>query len=221
VWQEPDEGIWEVRGPRRHFTFSKVMAWVAIDRAVKSVEQFRLPGPVERWRELRERIHEDVCAKGFDAGRGCFVQSYGSTELDASLLQIPCTGFLPWDDRRVRATVAAIERELMHGGFVLRYRTQESVDGLPPGEGVFLACSFWLADNLVLQGRREEARALFGRLVGLCNDVGLLSEEYDPVAACFLGNFPQAFSHLALVTTAMNLAHGEKPLAQRAEKKVA
>lgn len=171
--------------------------------------------------ELRQRIHEDVCAKGFDAARGSFVQSYGSKDLDASLLQIACTGFLPWNDPRVLATVAAIERELTVDGFVLRYRTRESVDGLPPGEGVFLACSFWLADNLILQGRREEARALFKRLVALCNDVGLLSEEYDPAAGRFLGNFPQAFSHLALVTTAMNLAHGEKPLEQRVEKKVA
>jgi GH15 family glucan-1,4-alpha-glucosidase len=221
IWQEPDEGIWEVRGPRRQFTFSKVMAWVAFDRAVKSVEQFALPGPVERWREIRARIHEEVCLKGFNSSMNAFVQSYGSTELDASLLQIPCTGFLPCTDPRVKGTVDAIQRDLTVDGFVMRYRTDKVHDGLPPGEGVFLACTFWLADNLLMQGREEEARVLFERLAALCNDVGLLSEEYDPRAGRFLGNFPQAFSHVALVTTAMNLSHADKPSEQRSEKKAA
>jgi GH15 family glucan-1,4-alpha-glucosidase len=219
VWIQPDEGIWEVRGPPRHFTHSKIMCWVAFDRAVKMVEGMGLEGPVERWRALRERIHEDVCTRGFSEKRGCFVQSYGSEELDASLLLIALTGFLPANDLRVRQTVEAIQRELTVDGLVQRYLTHESVDGLPPGEGVFLACSFWLADNLCLQGRGEEARALFDRLVGLTNDVGLLAEEYDPAARRFLGNFPQAFSHIALVNTAMNLSAAAKPAEQRAEQK--
>jgi GH15 family glucan-1,4-alpha-glucosidase len=221
VWRSMDEGIWEVRGPRRHFTYSKVMAWVAVDRAVKLVEQFGMKGPVNRWRELRQRIHDDVCRNGFNAARGTFVQSYGSQELDASLLLIPITGFLPSKDPRVVSTVRAIEKELVVDGFVQRYRTRESIDGLPPGEGVFLACSFWLADNLLLQGRQEEARALFERLLALRNDVGLLAEEYDPAAKRFLGNFPQAFSHVALINTAMNLGEKEKPVEQRAQKKAA
>ena len=220
-WQEPDEGMWEVRGGRRHFTYSKIMCWVAFDRAVKSVEEFGLPGPVERWRALRERIREDVMRRGYDAERNTFVQSYDSKELDASLLLLPITGFLPCTDPRVRGTVEAIQRDLMSGGFVLRYRTHESVDGLPPGEGVFLACSFWLADNLVMLGRHEEARALFERLLALRNDVGLLSEEYDPDSNRFLGNFPQAFSHVALINTALNLSHAAKPAEQRSEKKAA
>ena len=217
VWMQPDEGIWEVRGPPRHFTHSKVMCWVAFDRAVKMVEGMGLDGPVERWRELRARIHQDVCERGFSARRGAFVQSYGSEELDAALLLIPITGFLPARDPRVRGTVDAIQRELTIDGLVQRYLTHESVDGLPPGEGVFLACSFWLADNLCLQGRHTEARALFERLVGLRNDVGLLAEEYDPGARRFLGNFPQAFSHIALVNTAMNLGAATKPAEQRAD----
>jgi GH15 family glucan-1,4-alpha-glucosidase len=221
IWRSADEGLWEVRGPRRQFTHSKVMCWVAFDRAVKLVEQFGMKGPVERWRGLRDRIHADVCANGFDARRGAFVQSYGSQALDASLLLIPITGFLPAQDPRVLGTVAAIEKELVTDGLVRRYHTHEKVDGLPPGEGVFLACSFWLADNLVLQGRREEARELFERLLALRNDVGLLAEEYDPAAKRFLGNFPQAFSHVALVNTAMNLGETEKPVEQRAEKKAA
>jgi GH15 family glucan-1,4-alpha-glucosidase len=221
IWRSMDEGIWEVRGPRRHFTHSKVMAWVAVDRAVKLVEQFGVKGPLGEWRELRQRIHDDVCRNGFNAARGCFVQSYGSQELDASLLLIPITGFLPSNDSRVEATVKAIEKELLVDGFVLRYRTRESIDGLPPGEGVFLACSFWFADNLLLQGRPEEARALFERLLALRNDVGLLAEEYDPVSKRFLGNFPQAFSHVALINTAMNLGEKTKPVEQRAEKKAA
>jgi GH15 family glucan-1,4-alpha-glucosidase len=221
IWQEPDEGIWEVRGPRRHFTYSKVMAWVAFDRAVKMVEAFGLPGPLEHWRGLRARIHEDVCARGYNAQRGAFVQSYGSSELDAALLLAPITGFLPATDPRVVSTVAAVQRELTVDGLVHRYRTREDVDGLPPGEGAFLACSFWLCDNLCLQGRREEATALFARLVALRNDVGLLAEEYDVRSGGFLGNFPQAFSHVALVNSALNLAAHTKPAEQRAEQKAA
>ena len=197
------------------------MTWVAFDRAVKMVEGMKVPGPVERWRELRDRIHRDVCERGVSARRGCFVQSYGSEELDAALLLIPITGFLPAKDPRVLATVEAIQRELTVDGLVLRYLTHESIDGLPPGEGVFLACSFWLADNLCLQGRRDEARALFTRLAGLANDVGLLSEQYDPVGKRFLGNFPQAFSHIALVNTALNLSAATKPVEHRTEKKAA
>jgi GH15 family glucan-1,4-alpha-glucosidase len=215
LWQKPDEGIWEVRGEPRHFTHSKVMAWVAVDRAVKGVEVFGLEGPIERWRALRQRIHDDVCENGYDPELGSFVQSYGSKELDASLLLISLTGFLPIDDPRVRGTVAAIERELVSDGLVHRYRTSESIDGLPPGEATFLICSFWLADNYVLQGRLEEARRLFERLLALQNDVGLLAEEYDPEAGRMLGNFPQAFSHIGLVTTAMNLSQVIKPAAQR------
>jgi GH15 family glucan-1,4-alpha-glucosidase len=208
AWLEPDEGIWEVRGPRRHFTHSKVMSWVAFDRAVKAAETFGLPGPVDRWREIRDLIHTDVCYRGFDAAHNTFTQSYGSTELDGSLLLIPLVGFLPADDPRVIGTVAAIEQRLLVDGLVLRYRTSEwgEIDGLPPGEGVFLACSFWLVDNYILQGRRAEAEHLFGRLVGLANDVGLLSEEYDPVANRLLGNFPQAFSHVGLIMTAQLFA---------------
>jgi GH15 family glucan-1,4-alpha-glucosidase len=222
VWPEPDEGIWEVRGGRRLFTYSKIMAWVAVDRAIKTVEQFGTSGPVEHWRALRKRIHDDVCLRGYDPARNTFVQYYGAQELDASLLLIPITGFLPCTDPRVVGTVEAIRRELTVDGLVMRYRTREYLDGLPPGEGVFLACSFWLADNLALQGRREEARALFERLLALRNDVGLLAEEYDPVAKRFLGNFPQAFSHVALINTAMNLGQEEaKPVEQRGEEKVA
>jgi GH15 family glucan-1,4-alpha-glucosidase len=219
IWSTPDKGIWEVRGRKRHFTYSKIMAWVALDRAVKSVEQFGLRGPLEHWRELRKRIHDDVCSKGYDARRGTFVQSYGSSELDASLLLIPQTGFLPARDPRVRGTIEAIRRELMVDGLVLRYRTRETLDGLPPGEGAFLACSFWLVDGLILLDRRAEARALFERLLALSNDVGLLAEEYDPRSRRFLGNFPQAFSHIALVNSALNLAHAAKPAEQRANDK--
>ena len=221
VWMLPDAGMWEIRGLLRQFTYSKVMCWVAFDRAVKMVEGMGVPGPVNRWRELRSQIHDDVCWRGVSAKRGCFVQSYGSEELDASLLLIPITGFLPATDPRVVATVDAIQRELTVDGLVQRYRTRESMDGLPPGEGVFLACSFWLVDNLVMQGRGDEARALFERLLGLANDVGLLAEEYDPLARRQLGNFPQAFSHVALVNSAMNLRAGTRPAEQRAEKKAA
>ena len=220
-WQDPDEGMWEVRGPRRHFTYSKVMCWVAFDRAIKAVETLGYQGPVEHWRQVRDRIHADVCKHGWNAKRGSFVQSYRSRELDASLLLIPMTGFLPCSDPRVKSTIEAIQRELTHDGFVLRYRTRKSLDGLPPGEGVFLACSFWLADCLIMLGRREEARELFERLCRLTNDVGLLAEEYDPRSGRQLGNFPQAFTHVSLVNTAMNLSAEAKPIEQRAEKKAA
>ncbi|WP_421668294.1 glycoside hydrolase family 15 protein [Pseudomonas sp. ALK-5] len=207
-WQEPDEGIWEVRGPRRHFTHSKVMAWVAFDRGVKAIERYGLEGPVEAWRRTRDQIHAQVCEEGFDAKRKCFVQYYGSTALDASLLLIPLVGFLPPDDPRVRTTIAAIERELIVDGLVLRYRveTATTVDGLPPGEGVFLPCSFWLADCLAVIGRRHEAETLFERLLALRNDVGLLAEEFDPRSGHMQGNFPQALSHMALVNTARLLS---------------
>ncbi|HUC18298.1 MAG TPA: glycoside hydrolase family 15 protein [Acetobacteraceae bacterium] len=205
VWLEPDDGIWEVRGGRRHFVHSKVMAWVAFDRAVRDAETYGLPAPLERWQALSRQMHAEICAKGFDTKRNSFTQSYGSSALDASLLMIPVVGFLPIDDPRVTGTVEAIERELLVEGFVRRYRTEEDVDGLPPGEGAFLACSFWLADVYALQGRMREARAMFERLLSLRNDVGLLAEEYDPRAGRQVGNFPQAFSHLALVGTALNL----------------
>jgi len=215
IWQEPDDGIWEVRGERLHFTYSKAMAWVAFDRAIKSAEAFSLKGPLEEWRKTRDEIHANVCRYGFDAERGTFVRSYGSKNLDASLLLLPAIGFLPAQDPRVRSTVAAIERELTVDGLVQRYDTEKSEDGLPPGEGLFLACSFWLADAYLLLGRRQEAEQLFTRLLSLRNDVGLLSEEFDPAGSRLIGNFPQAFSHLALVNTASNLAHDEKPAEQR------
>jgi GH15 family glucan-1,4-alpha-glucosidase len=215
IWEGPDEGIWEVRGPRRHFTHSKVMAWVAFDRAIKGIEQFGFQGPLERWRATRERIHAQVCEQGFDRELGSFVQSYGSKEPDASLLLLPLVGFLPPDDPRVVGTVARVEKDLLRDGFVQRYVTGPSVDGLPPGEGVFLACSFWLVDNYVLQGRLDEAFELFERLTGLANDVGLLSEEYDPIARRQVGNFPQAFSHVSLVNSALNLTRAECPAHRR------
>ncbi len=207
VWQLPDEGMWEVRGGSKHFTLSKVMVWVAFDRAVRTATRHDLPGPVERWRALRDQVHAEICEKATDPGRGCFTQSYGSKDLDASLLLIPQVGFLPWDDPRVVATVAAVEHDLLVDDFVLRYRTESSVDGLPPGEGAFLACTFWLADSYALLGRVPEAKAMFERLLALRNDVGLLSEEYDPSAGRLVGNFPQAFSHVALVATALTLEH--------------
>ncbi|MEX0665211.1 MAG: glycoside hydrolase family 15 protein [Acidimicrobiia bacterium] len=215
-WRAPDEGIWEVRGPRQHFTHSKVMAWVAFDRAVKAAEGMRLDWDLEKGRALRDAVHAEVCAQGFDAERNSFVQAFGSKTLDASLLMIPLVGFLPADDARVVGTVDAIERELMREGFVERYKSDETADGLPPGEGVFLPCSFWFADNLALMGRMDEAHALFERLVGLCNDVGLLSEEYDPTAERLLGNFPQAMTHVALINTACNLGGEHGPARSRA-----
>jgi len=215
IWDQPDDGIWEVRGGRKHFTHSKVMAWVAFDRAVRSIEEFGLEGPVDRWRGIRDAIHQQVCNRGFDDEQNSFVQSYGVAALDASLLLIPMVGFLPASDARVRGTLEAIERNLVRDGLVLRYHTSAGTDGLPPGEGAFLACSFWLADNYMLQGREKDARELFGRLLSLRNDVGLLAEEYDPAAKRQLGNFPQAFSHLALINTARNLAGANGPAHQR------
>jgi GH15 family glucan-1,4-alpha-glucosidase len=217
VWCQPDEGIWETRGGRQHFTFSKVMAWVAYDRAIKSAEQFNLEGPLDHWRELRATIHAQVCDQGWNPTLNSFVQAYGSNALDASVLLIPLLGFLPPHDPRVIGTVNAIERDLTHDGLVKRYHTEEVVDGLPPGEGTFLACSFWLVDNLALQNRYDEAHAMFGRLVGLANDVGLLSEEYDTVAKRQVGNFPQAFSHVALINSARNLCETCGPVHLRAD----
>ncbi len=225
AWHEPDKGIWEVRGPDRHFTHSKVMAWVAFDRAVKAVEDFGLDGPVDRWKEHRKKLHAEICAKGFNTSRRAFTQEYGSDRLDASVLMIPLVGFLPPEDERVRGTVKAIEEELLVDGFVLRYKPDdaEHVDALPPGEGAFLPCTFWLADNYAIAGRLEEARALFQQLLSIRNDLGLLAEEYDPRAGRLLGNFPQAFTHVGLVNTAHNLvnhsgpAHS-RPKCQRARK---
>jgi GH15 family glucan-1,4-alpha-glucosidase len=223
-WQEPDEGIWEIRGPRLRFTHSKVMAWVAFDRAVKDAEVFSLEGPVERWREVRDAIHAQVCAQAYDAQRNTFVQSYGSSYLDASLLLMPQVGFLPPDDRRVRGTIEAIERNLVADGLVLRYSTATQVDALPPGEGTFLPCSFWLAGSLALIGRRTEAEALFERLLALSNDVGLLSEEYDARGRHMLGNFPQALTHMALINTAGLLSipeHEAKRASEEGERPAA
>jgi GH15 family glucan-1,4-alpha-glucosidase len=217
IWSEPDMGIWEVRGPRQHFTHSKVMAWVAMDRAIKSAQKHQLKAPLEYWKTVRARIHDDVCARGFSKKRQSFIQAYGSEELDASLLMIPLVGFLPADDPRVGRTVESIGRELMVDGLLHRYHTSKTDDGLPPGEGAFLACSFWYVDNLVLLGRHTEARELFERLLKLRNDVGLLAEEFDMGSKRQLGNFPQAFSHVALVSSAYNLSELEpvKPARQR------
>jgi GH15 family glucan-1,4-alpha-glucosidase len=216
-WREPDEGIWEVRGPRRQFTHSKVMAWVAFDRAVKAVEESGLEGPVDRWRSLRDRIHHEVCREGFDPKLNAFVQSYGSKHLDASLLMIPEVGFLPATDPRMKGTIAAIEKHLVTDGFVNRYTADEAIDGLPEGEGAFLLCTFWYADNLALVGRRDDARRVFDQLLAIRNDVGLLSEAYDPIGRRMLGNFPQAFSHIGLVNTSYNLArHIRGPADDRA-----
>jgi GH15 family glucan-1,4-alpha-glucosidase len=220
VWQRPDEGIWEVRGEPQHFTYSKVMAWVAVDRAIKSAEEFREEAIVDDWRALRQRIHDEVCTRGFDRQLGAFVQAYGSKELDAAALMIPIVGFLPPDDPRVRGTVERIEKHLVVDDLVIRYDSAKTDDGLPAGEGAFLACSFWLADNYVLQRRHADARRMFERLLSLRNDVGLLAEEYDPRTKRQLGNFPQAFSHIALVDTAFNLGRadeqdGRKPVEQR------
>jgi GH15 family glucan-1,4-alpha-glucosidase len=205
VWRKPDYGLWEIRGPPQHFTFSKIMSWVAFDRGIADAEHYDLPAPVDRWRNVRARIFDDVCANGFDETQNSFVQSYGSSQLDASLLLIGAMDFLPADDPRVLGTVKAIEKTLLVDGLVMRYDTTASGDGLPPGEGAFLACSFWLADAYLMSGRRREAEQLFERVIELANDVGLLAEEYDTSERCFVGNFPQAFSHLALVNTAFNL----------------
>ena len=215
VWREPDEGIWEVRGPRQHFTYSKIMAWVAYDRALASAEAFSLDGPLNHWRALRQQIHTEICEKGFDPELGSFVQAYGAKQLDASLLLVSAVGFLPPDDARVLGTIDAIERNLVQDGFVLRYRTKETADGLPPGEGAFLACSFWLVDAYVQVGRVDDAHRLFDRLLSITNDVGLLAEEYDPQAKRQVGNFPQAFSHLALINSIHNLYRTTKPVDQR------
>ena len=229
-WELPDDGLWEVRGPRRHFTHSKIMAWVAFDRAIKDAEQDGLDGPIERWRQLRHAIHTQVCESGFDSNGNTFVQSYDSTHLDASLLLIPQVGFLPADDPRVVGTIMAIERGLVVDGLVLRYSTATHVDALPAGEGSFLPCSFWLADSYLLTGRRQEGEALFERLISLSNDVGLFAEEYDAGAKRMLGNFPQALTHMALVNTARLLsmpeheargacARGERPSAAAVSKR--
>ncbi|HXQ19607.1 MAG TPA: glycoside hydrolase family 15 protein [Acidimicrobiales bacterium] len=220
-WRLPDDGIWEVRGPRRHFTHSKVMAWVALDRAVRTLEEWPdLEGPLDRWRTLRDEIHAEVCEKGFNEERQAFTQYYGSDELDASILMLPLVGFLPPEDPRVISTIEAVERELVEDGFVLRYRTSEdgAVDGLTGREGAFLACSFWLADCLHLIGRVDDARALFERLLALRNDLGLLAEEYDAVAGRLVGNFPQAFSHVSLVNTACRLSEHDLPEGSEAER---
>ncbi|MGN6131310.1 MAG: glycoside hydrolase family 15 protein, partial [Nocardioidaceae bacterium] len=208
-WDEPDNGLWEIRGPLRHFTHSRVMVWVALDRAVAAVEQHGLPGPVEHWRELRDRVREEVLAKGFDTERNTFTQHYDTTEVDASLLLLSDVGFIAGDDPRMLGTIKAVEEDLMHDGFLLRYRTQSGVDGLSGHEHPFLACSFWLAQAYAHAGRLDDAHALMRRLLEIPNDVGLLAEEYDPVERRFVGNFPQAFSHLALVAAATALADAE------------
>jgi len=215
VWELPDESIWEVRGGAQNFTFSKVMVWVALDRVIRAAESFHLPGPLERWKALRTRVHATVCREGYSEKRHSFVQYFGGDTLDASLLLLPLVGFLPPEDPRIVGTVKAIGRDLMIDGLIRRYRTEETQDGLSGNEGVFLACSFWYVDNLVLQGRHQEARPMFERLLTLANDVGLLAEEYDPVAPRQLGNFPQAFSHLALINSALNLDTHAGPAAQR------
>jgi GH15 family glucan-1,4-alpha-glucosidase len=218
IWDQPDAGLWEVRDAPEHFTYSKVMAWVALDRAIKAAETFGLDAPIDRWRQLATSIHKDTCAQGFDPQLGSFVRAYGTRHLDASLLLLPAVGFLPPTDPRIRGTVEAIERQLVIDGLVMRYDTRAAPDGLPAGEGVFLACSFWLADAYVLLGRLDDARRLFERLLSLRNDVGLLAEEYDVVRQRQVGNFPQAFSHIALVNTAYNLTQIQKPIEQRAER---
>src|SRR5579871_3018133 len=216
-WEQPDEGIWEIRGPRRHFTHSKVMAWVAIDRAVRTAEEFGLTGPVERWRELRQTMHDQICERGFNTTVGAFTQSYGSSNLDAATLMMPLVGFLPATDERMAATIRAIEKGLMHNGYVARYDPDSSgnVDGLPPGEGSFLPCSFWLVDCLHLMGRGEEARAMFERLLAIRNGLGLLAEEYETTRGRQVGNFPQAFSHVGLINTARNLSLKHGPAEHR------
>jgi len=217
-WMEPDEGIWEIRGPRRHFTHSKIMAWVAIDRAVRSVEEFGLEGDVERWRKLRQAIHDEVCEKGFHPKRKAFTQFYGSEILDASLLMLPLVGFLPATDERVQSTVNLIEKELLQDGYILRYHPDDSasVDGLPPGEGAFLPCTFWLADCLHLMGQEKKAREIFQRLLDIQTRLGLLSEEYAPDQHRLVGNFPQAFTHVSLINTALNLSRKTGPAEHRA-----
>jgi GH15 family glucan-1,4-alpha-glucosidase len=217
-WDTPDESLWEMRGPPRHFTHSKVMVWVAFDRAIKDAEAAGLEGPLDRWRQLRDTVHAQICDKGFNSRINSFVQSYGSTHLDASLLLIPQVGFLPPDDPRVLGTIAAIEADLVVNGLVLRYSTEPEVDALPPGEGTFLPCSFWLVDSYVLSGRRKQAEALFERLLTLGNDLGLFAEEYEPVAKRMLGNFPQALTHMALINSARLLSLPEPAVAAASER---
>jgi len=217
IWDRPDQGLWEIRGDPQHFTYSKVMAWVAFDRAIKTTEKFGLKGDVRRWRRLRKQVHDEVCAKGYDSERGCFTQSYGSDEVDASLLLVPLVGFLPWTDPRIRGTVEAIERDLTVDGLVQRYRTDRIDDGLPAGEGAFLACSFWMVSALRMLGRESDAKAMFDRLLALRNDVGLLAEEYDPTTKRQVGNFPQALSHIALVNAAYEFMRASSPGRQRAQ----
>ena len=209
IWRRPDDGIWEARGPQRHYTYSKVMAWVVFDRAVRIAERFELEAPLERWKQIRDEIHREVCEQGYDGERRTFTQYYGSKELDASVLNIPLVGFLPGTDERVTGTIDAVTRELGRDGFVSRYSTAETDDGLPGDEGQFLACSFWLVSALALNGRVEEARALFERLLGLSNDLGLLAEEYDVARRRQVGNFPQAFSHLTLILAARAITTAE------------
>jgi GH15 family glucan-1,4-alpha-glucosidase len=209
IWREPDDGIWESRGERRHYTYSKVMAWVVFDRALRAAERFGLEGPIDHWKEVRDEIHREVCENGYDQERRTFTQYYGSKELDSSVLNIPLVGFLPGNDERVTGTIDAIARELGRGGFVSRYSTAETDDGLPGDEGQFLACSFWLVSALAWNGRPEEARALFERLLDLSNDLGLLAEEYDVGRKRQVGNFPQAFSHLTLIVAARAISKAE------------
>ena len=217
IWQEPDSGIWEIRGAPQHFTYSKVMAWVAFDRVIKSLEKSVESDVIARWSKVRDEIHRDVCKNGYSEKIGSFTQTYGSEQLDASLLLIPQVGFLPYEDPRVRGTIDAIEKNLMTGGFVQRYRTEQTADGLPPGEGVFLACSFWMVSALKMLGRVDDARQLFRRLLDLCNDVGLLAEEYDPKQKRQIGNFPQALSHIALINAAFEFNRLTSPGEQRAQ----
>lgn len=218
VWRKPDNGIWEVRGEPRAFTHSRLMCWVAFDRAIKSVEHFGLDGPVDRWQELRDTIHADICENGFDPNRNSFTQHYGGKALDASLLLIPQVGFLPADDPRVIGTITAIEQDLIRNGFVLRYSTDQVDDGIGGEEGAFLACSFWLADAYVMLGRIDDASKLFESLLAVRNDLGLLAEEYDPIRRRLVGNFPQGFSHIGLINTAFNLIDASGPAQQRSKR---
>lgn len=221
IWDRPDHGIWERRGEARHYVFSKVMVWVAFDRGIKSAEKFGFRAPVEKWKALRDMIHEDICDKGFDRGLNSFAEYYGSNTLDASLLLLPSVGFLPPDDPRIKGTIEAIERHLVRDGFVLRHDPREIIDEVQPIEGAFLACTLWLADAHVLAGDTAKARTLFDRVAAVANDVGLLAEEYDTAAQRQTGNFPQALTHIALINTAQNLSHAkhaaEKPAVQRSK----
>ena len=218
-WKQPDQGIWEVRGEPRHFVHSKAMVWVAFDRMSRN--DHLTASQRSHYRKLAATVHKEICARGIDRKRGCFVQSYGSEKLDASLLLLPLVGFLPAKDKRIKKTVAEIEKRLVAKGLVLRYETETGVDGLPPGEGAFLACSFWLADNYILQGRITEARRLYNRLKKLCNEVGLFAEEYDPVGKVMLGNFPQGFPHVALINSALGLMTQEQKHGKKNRKPIA